>query len=252
MDKNLINIEKSQREYYNKIARIYDEHYSSPYALKYRFWVYDTILKNIDLKDKKVLDAMCGGGEATYYMLKKGAKVIGLDISENCCKLYKQYFPNFQVVCASILNTGLPDNYFDFIITDSLHHLFPYLRNGLDEIYRILKPQGYFCCWEPNANSFLNCFRKLWYKSDKKFFEKNEQAIDIRKLQKELNEKFEFLKLIYGGNIAYLFVNCPMIFRIPLKLVKFYYKPLIFFEKITHRILPEFLSLWVLCLMKKK
>ncbi len=248
---NLTDIEVTQKSYYNNIAELYDKHYASPYALEYRHWVYDMVFNNMELKGKLALDAMCGGGEATTYLLKRGAKVVGLDISEECCKIYQQKFPQNKVICASILNTDFKDNYFDIIITDSLHHLHPNVEKGLIEIHRILKPDGYFCCWEPNYKSLFDLLRRLWYKTDPKFFEQNEQSIDISLFKRKFNNKFEIIKTVYGGNIAYLLVNSSMIFRIPLNIVKYYYKPLIFIEKILTNIQPAIFSLFVLCLLKK-
>ena len=252
MKVKLAKIEKKQKTYYNSIAKEYDQHYHSPYALKYRHYVYNKLLQGIDIAGKKVLDAMCGGGEGTAYLLTRGADVTGLDISDECCKLYRHHFPENKVVCSSILNTEFPDAYFDVILTDSLHHLPPFMEQGIDEIYRILKPGGYFCCWEPVANSIFSKIRTLWYKMDRRYFQDNEESIDFKKLIKNEKERFEVLNVFYGGNIAYLLVNCSMVFRIPTKYVKFYAPALIRAEFFFNLFQPAILSLWGMCLMRKR
>jgi ubiquinone/menaquinone biosynthesis C-methylase UbiE len=243
--------EQTQREYYNRIADEYDSHYAHPHALRYRHSLYDIFLDEMDLEGKTVLDAACGGGEATVYLKARGAEVTGLDISERCCELYAQRFPDGKVVCASMLRTGLPDASFDLVLTDSLHHLHPYVREAMTEMNRILKPDGYFLCWEPNAGSVLDLARKIWYRLDRKFFESNEESIEIKKLMTSSGDAFEIVSNRYGGNVAYLFVNLSMALRIPTGLVTFYAPFFMWLERKLGIIRWRFVSAWVLCLMRK-
>jgi len=241
MTNNISKEESKQKIYYNKVAQQYDKHYANAAALEYRYSVFDLVLKDLDLKGKRVLDAMCGGGEATRYFIERGADVIGLDISEECCKLYKKRYPDGKIVCSSILQTEFMDSYFDVVLTDSLHHLHPNLQQGMTEICRILKPDGYFCCWEPSANSLINILRNIWYKLDRKYFENNEKAIDIKELTKSGRKRFNVADTIFGGNLAYLFVNCSLIFRIPIKYVNVYASILFKIERMLNCFQPSFL-----------
>jgi len=47
-----------------------------------------------DLKGKRVLDAACGPGYYTEYMMKLGAEVIGLDVSSEMLKQYEKRTEN--------------------------------------------------------------------------------------------------------------------------------------------------------------
>ena len=190
----------------------------------------------------------CAGGESTGYFLKQGAFVTGLDISENCCNIYKKRYPKCNIVCSSILDTQFSDSSFDIIMTDSLHHLHPYVNQGMSEICRILKPGGYFCCWEPVSGSLIDLMRKIWYKMDKKYFMENEGSINIEKLIKFHKNQFEIINHIYGGNLAYVFVNLSMALRIPLKIIKLYAPSFITVENVLNRFQPKFFSCWVLAL----
>ena len=243
--------ERQQQKYYDSIAGLYDSHYCSPLALKYRYWVYDLVLKELPLNGKTALDAMCGGGEGTSYLMTRGADIVGLDISEECCNIYKSRYPKSKVVCSSILQTEFPDSCFDIVLTDSLHHLHPNVDKGVAEIYRILKPNGYFCCWEPSSHSLPDMFRRIWYQLDQKFFEQNEQSIDMVSLERAHKNRFQVISTIYGGNVAYLLVNCSMALRIPPQFVRVYARHLIDFEKVLTRFQNRFLSMWVLSLLKK-
>jgi ubiquinone/menaquinone biosynthesis C-methylase UbiE len=252
IDSTLSSYEVDQKKYYDRIADEYDRHYSNKYALKYRYGIYNKIFSNITLKSVHILDAMCGGGESTGYFLKHGALVTGLDISENCCAIYRKRYPECSVVCSSILNTQFTDSSFDIVMTDSLHHLHPYVNQGMDEIRRILKPGGYFCFWEPISHSLADLLRKIWYRMDARYFLENEGSIDIKRLVESQANYFEMIDCIYGGNLAYLFVNLSMALRIPVRIVKFYSPLFIAAESFLDRFQPKFLSCWALCLLRKK
>ncbi len=245
--------EKKQEKYYDEVAELYDTHHSDKYAMKYRYYVFDKILRGIDFKGLLCLDAMAGGGEQTDYLLSKGGEVIGLDISKECCDIYKKKFPNCKIIKASILNSKIKDNTFDVIITDSLHHLHPNVDKCIKEICRILKPNGYFCFWEVHTGSIPDLIRKVWYKKDKKFFEENESSIDLNKLEKDNEKYFDFRNKFYGGNLAYIFVSHSMILRIPPGLKKYYAPILIGFERMFSWLFNfKYISCYVMCLWQKK
>ncbi|MBK7960872.1 MAG: class I SAM-dependent methyltransferase [Bdellovibrionales bacterium] len=234
------------------MASVYDKHYSSESAIAYRNCIFDAFLSDIDLQNQKMLDAMCGGGESSgYFIAKKNVQVFGIDISEKQCEFFKSRYPSVSVACGSILDTPFDDNTFDFIITESLHHLHPYVNGGVNEITRILKPGGYFMVWEPNSGSFFDMVRKIWYSVDRKFFEKNEASIDFQKLVKDHSHHLELVKKQFGGNVAHLFVMNSMLFRIPVAFVKIYGPFFIFIELLLNRIQFNFVSCWVLGLFRK-
>jgi SAM-dependent methyltransferase len=251
MRSNYSSEENKQKAYYDSIAIEYDEHYFHPQALAYRYGVYDRAMGDLELDGLVALDAMCGGGQNTGYLVKRGAQVVGLDISDECCRIYSQHFPKNKVYCESILATPFPDQHFDLVVTDSLHHLHPRTDQGINEILRILKPGGHLVCWEPNAASLLNLLRRLWYKIDRRYFESNEQSIEISELKKRFGHQLDFQREYYGGSFAYMLVMTSMVFRIPTKLVNFYGPTLIKLERFLTRFQPKWLSLWVLARMQK-
>jgi len=204
------------------------------------------------LEEIKVLDAMCGGGEVTDFFIRHNAIVTGIDISEECCKIYKSNFPNCKIICGSIIKTNFPDSYFDLVTTNSLHHLYPNLERGIDEISRILKPGGYLVMVEPNGKGFLNFLRRIWYKFDKKYFEENEKALDYEGIVSRYKTKFDIIKTNYGGNLGYLFINEAGILRIPSSLVKYYTPLLLPIEKFINQFQGKYSSILVSGLWRKK
>ena len=244
-------VEDKQRNYYNQIARVYDKHHSHPYSLKYRYQVFDGILKNLSLEGKFALDAMCGGGENSGYFLNRGALLSGVDISEKQCEIYQSRYPQCQVVCSSIFRTPFKPNTFDLVVTESLHHHPPYIFQGIQEMHRILKPGGIFLVWEPVSGSILDAARKLWYKLDRKYFQDNERSVDLIAISEAHKNQFKLLDCRYGGNLGFLLVQESMIFRIPTSLVSLYAPTFLMLEKWIQKIQTRLTACWVLGLLKK-
>ena len=244
--------EDKQREYYNRIAANYDAHYSTKEALHYRYQVFDNFLKGNDFNGLKVLDAMCGGGENSGFFLAKGADISGVDISSEQCRFYRNRFPAADCRCESILQTSFPDNSFDFIITESLHHLPPQVDKGINEMVRILRPGGRLLIWEPSSGSFLDLIRKIWYRLDNVYFQDNEGSIDFSTLAQEHQNHLQLLQHMYGGNLANLFVLSSMQFRIPTAWVQYYAPLLLPLDRFISRFQGKRSACWILAMFQKK
>lgn len=212
--------QQRQKDHFDKIAALYRHHYYDQHSCAYREEFINRPLTNgIELSNKKVLDLMCGNGELSRFLLKKGSLVTGLDISRQQIDFFRNE-PGCSYICASIFENGLADNSFDCIfVVSGLHHLHPRINDAVNEIHRILKPGGYFCFCEPHAGSITDFFRKIWYKLDP-LVEKNEAAIDLQRLKNDFSSKFDFISQRYIGGPAYLFVLNSMLFRMPKGLKK--------------------------------
>ncbi len=115
---------------------------------------------------KNVLEYGCGPGSYAFLLSKKGANVIGIDISNVAIKLAnerakKEGLKNisFEVMDAEAMQ--FEDNSFDIICgTGILHHL--NLNRSLRELARVLRPDGKAIFIEPlGHNPLINLFRKL-------------------------------------------------------------------------------------------
>ena len=217
-----------QQNHYNQIAVDYEAHYSDSWSLEYRRrFMYEPMFEGLDLKGARVLDAMCGSGQTTEFLLKRGANITGLDISEQVLTSFQSQWPDCTAVQCSLLDSGLPSNSFDCVaIVGGLHHIHPNVSRAIAEIHRVLKPGGYFCFMEPHGRSLPNIVRRIWYQHDR-YFSANEAAIDLRTLETEFAGQFRPKKTQFLGNVAFLLVLNSLIFRIPLR-AKRYYAPLLF------------------------
>src|SRR5215510_12204341 len=142
--------EQLQQRHYDKISDDYDTHYSDRYSLEYRRrFICGPMFEGLSLSGMNVLDAMCGSGQTTEYLLSKRARVTGLDISSEVLRSFGSRWPDCRAVQRSLLDSGLPDRSFDCIaIVGGLHHIHPDVNTAITEIHRLLRPGGYLCFME--------------------------------------------------------------------------------------------------------
>lgn len=111
------------------------------------FWTNSKIKLVLDLINKEkitsILDAGCGSGYTSYFLSKKGYKLIGADKSKKILALASKRYKNKNLKFLYIdLNKNLPKKKFDCILLlDVLEHVkddFNLLKN----LKKILKKQG--------------------------------------------------------------------------------------------------------------
>lgn len=245
--------EQLQQEHYDEIAVEYEAHYSDACSLEYRRkFIYEPMFEGIDLSGLKVLDAMCGSGQTTEYLLSRGALVTGLDLSNAVIGSFKSRWTNCDAVQRSLVDSGQPDESFDCVaVVGGLHHIHPNVNAAMSEIHRVLKPGGYFCFMEPHSGSFPDVIRRVWYKHDR-FFSDNEAAIDVGSMEREFAAEFKFDRVRYLGNIAFLFVLNSLIFRIPLGVKHFYSSFLMSLEGLINKLQGKLTSCFVVARWQKK
>ncbi|NWF59122.1 MAG: methyltransferase domain-containing protein [Fischerella sp.] len=118
-----------------------------------------------DIQGKRILDLGCGAGENSVYFARKGAHCIASDISsgmvETALKLADKYGVKVDGKVINAMNIDFPDNSFDIVYAANiLHHVNPKL--ALQEMYRVVKPGGKVCFWEPlKHNPIINIYRQI-------------------------------------------------------------------------------------------
>lgn len=106
------------------------------------------------VKNPSVLEIGCGTGILSKYILEKKPTlhIEGVDISSEAIKVAKKTlkkYPHAHFQHGDTLNLPFRDNYFDFVIGNSILHHLP-TDKALREINRILKPHGMIWFCEPN------------------------------------------------------------------------------------------------------
>ena len=105
--------------------------------------------KVIDTKGKVILDAGCGSGYTSLILAEAnpGAKIVGIDISEESVKLARQRlehhgFDNAEFHVLGIDDLPQHDWKFDYINCDELLYLFDDIGSALQAMKAVLKPEG--------------------------------------------------------------------------------------------------------------
>lgn len=112
-----------------------------------------------DVSGKKILDAGCGPGILSQYLLESGAAVTGFDVSPAMVSLAKQRNSNrgeFFVGNMGEPQTEIPGSHYDFVVSSLALDYVKDWSVPLGEFFRVLKPNGrfVFSCVHPLA-SFL-------------------------------------------------------------------------------------------------
>lgn len=108
---------------------------------------------------QQVLDVGCGNGYILSHFARGGASVSGVDLTAQGIRLSRQRFAlaNLQGKFAQSNAERLPfqDASFDLVTSMGVLHHTPRPDNGIDEIYRVLKPGGRFLIMMYHRNSLL-------------------------------------------------------------------------------------------------
>ncbi len=253
MAKEPINPEEVQNSHFSKIAVQYAAHYDDVHSSEFRrIFLYPKLFGDLDIANKKVLDAMCGSGQITSFLLGRNCEVHALDMEKKFTDSLKKRFDLASITTCSILKTPYSDESFDIItIIGGLHHLHPKLEEGLQEVTRILKPGGYLLAVEPPSGTIVDLLRKFWYRFDKHFAE-NEASVDLSFLRSKLASSFLRTEFQFGGGPAYYLIFNSLVTRIPLWLKGWLARPLFFLDKYLEPILPKAFAGYVVIKAQKK
>jgi len=125
------------------------------------------ILKHLgDVKGKYLLDLGCGAGENSVYFATKGARCVATDYSPGMVEVaLKLAAANHVAVEGRTINAmeiEFPDNTFDIVYASNLLHHIPQPKAVIREMYRVLKPGGKACFWDPlKHNLVINVYRRI-------------------------------------------------------------------------------------------
>jgi len=127
---------------------------------------FDYFFKKIgNLTDINVLDIGCGGGLLSEKFAKQGAKVTGIDVSQDSINVAIEHALKNNLTIdyklGSAENIPSNDDFFDAVIcADCLEHVDD-LDKVINEISRVLKINGIFCYDTINRNIFSKIFA-IW------------------------------------------------------------------------------------------
>jgi SAM-dependent methyltransferase len=117
-----------------------------------------------DLSQQRVLELGCGSGHSLVYLRehKNAGELWGLDFSEEQINFAKEFLEGKKIPAKFYLSSmdetpGIPENYFDLVVSIYSLGWTPDLFHTLELIYSYLKPGGMFIfSWEHPVYRSLN------------------------------------------------------------------------------------------------
>jgi len=143
-----------------KISKFEKRYVNSKKQAEKNLVIVRRLFGQIDLKNKKnLLEVGCGIGIATSYLARRyKLNVIGIDLDPEQVEIAKnnhkenEYLKYFQ---ADVTELTFENNQFDMILSlDVLHHI-PNWEKALNEISRVLKPDGFYIINDLAVPNFL-------------------------------------------------------------------------------------------------
>ncbi len=99
-----------------------------------------------EVRDKRVLDAGCGPGVYSEWLIKRGAKVVAIDASPKMVELAKRRLGSTTDVRQADLSKPLnflDSSSFDVVLCPLVLEYIEDWHSVFAEFYRVLRPQGY-------------------------------------------------------------------------------------------------------------
>jgi ubiquinone/menaquinone biosynthesis C-methylase UbiE len=98
-----------------------------------------------DCQSLKAIDIGCSTGIITNYLSKYFGKVIGIDIDKNAVEFAMHNFHknNLEFTLCDSMDIKYPENTFDIAICAHVYEHVPDSGRLMEEIYRVLKPEGW-------------------------------------------------------------------------------------------------------------
>ena len=212
-----------QRAYWNSIADYYDYKYGYGTEKGYLKLCRKTLLvSNITRLGfgDKVLELGCGTGSSSNLLALQGLEVAGVDISEKMLGMARLKNKNVNYYKADIKRLPFLDISFDVILG---FYILQYVdvSDVLQEVYRVLKPQGRVCFIEPNClNPIVFAKTKIDLVKKIRHISKEANSFIDCKLGKLFSEKFNQVEVHYieYGSLSF-FSKMPLLKRVSGSLV---------------------------------
>ena len=115
---------------------------------KYSAQLYHYVANSIDIKGKDILEVGCGRGGGLSYINRylSPKTVTGLDLNQRAIKFCRKNYSteNSTFIEGNAQLLKFDNNSFDVIINVESSHRYNQINKFLNEVYRVLKPGGYF------------------------------------------------------------------------------------------------------------
>jgi ubiquinone/menaquinone biosynthesis C-methylase UbiE len=159
--RNFWNRNVCQTEFIKGEARGTKSFFEKAEEIRYKYHFYLVELLDWIAKEKptgKLLEIGCSMGTDLIQLARKGMQVTGVDLTDEGIALAKKRFELYGLPANLIVGDAeqLPfeDNTFDVVYSFGVLHHTPDTQKSIDEVRRVLKPDGIAVIMLYNTNSF--------------------------------------------------------------------------------------------------
>jgi ubiquinone/menaquinone biosynthesis C-methylase UbiE len=141
------NYKEDSRKTFDHLAVKYADHYYG----KQSAMIYEKVISKIkSIQHHFILDLGCGQGSLLKNLANAKAKLFGADLSPEMIKYAQHMLGNAaELKVADSENLPWPDNSFDVIACILSFHHYPDPGRSLQEMKRVLQPNGHIIIAEP-------------------------------------------------------------------------------------------------------
>jgi len=241
-----------QKVHYERIHDEYEAHYYDAHSLRYRHeFIFQPLLAGLDLNNHDLLDVASGSGHNTLLLRRyfPGIRAVGLDISDSACAGYRKVTGGNAVQGDLTRPMDVSRQFDAAIVIGGLHHCVVNLPQAIDNLARLVKPNGVLLIMEPSADSMLDGLRRRWYRHDGYFDQDTEHAVSHDDLLGLAGGRFRAEVVRYIGGPAYFLIFNSLVLRVPLA-AKGWIAPVAFpLERLfnavnSRRVAPVFIARW--------
>jgi ubiquinone/menaquinone biosynthesis C-methylase UbiE len=147
---------------------------------RYSIQLYHRMAQLTVITNKNIVEVGCGRGGGLAYFTRtfNPASALGIDLDAKAMNFAANHYnlPKLEFHQGNAMHLKLPDNSCDVLLNVESSHRYPLMGLFLDEVYRILRPGGYFLFTDFRPKHKFEAMKKMI--AGKKFILKEEQIIN--------------------------------------------------------------------------
>ena len=101
----------------------------------------------------RILEVGCGIGNIVFELTKQGHNIIGRDISSEAISHGQKKYPDINIEVQTAEELKFEDEAFDIVLSFDLFEHVVQIDKHLGEVFRVLRPGGYYMFQTPNKFS---------------------------------------------------------------------------------------------------
>ena len=107
----------------------------------------------MEVQNRDLLEIGCGNGYGAFLLHRRLPRsYVGLDVMEEQVGIARQRYPEYQFLVQDATDlSGFPEGSKDVVIIFGVLHHIPRWRQVIDEVRRVLRPEGSFFVEEPRG-----------------------------------------------------------------------------------------------------